>query len=635
MKFNVCMRDCYDTCSLISEMKDGKMRVRANPENKVTSNFLCPKGALLPKWLYSKERVKNPLNRKGKKPSLSFNPTSWDNAMSIIAKKIKDTIKGYGESSVLLYYYYGDRGFVNANFPHRLFNYINASIIEDTICDRSGEEALKDIYGTSQGMDPEDVENENLIVYWGINAAWTNIHGFYLAKRLGLDIWNVDVVKTKTAKMSNKFFMIKPETDVLFALGIAKIIVERNLYDEKFVETYTRGFEDFKEYLKSIDLNFVAEESGIDIEKIEDFAVNYARERGIVHIGYGFQRTINGGEAVRAISILPALIGKKRGFIYSNRILPRNYVRGISLRKKRGYRITHMELADYIEDEKIKFVFIYGTNPFSTLPNQRKLRDAVLSSDVFIVLHDIFLTDTALFSDIFLPSNTFFERVDIADSYYHRYISFNDKLTKISGKSNSDVARMLAKAMNLKEKMLYEKDEEIIRKTLNVLGISYKRLKERGVLKIPIDSYEPKTESGKIEMSSSRAKNRGLNAFPTYMPIKGRGLKLISATYLFTISSQYHNTYGYEDTNIYLNPEDALDREIKDGAKVRVFNEYGEITTNAKISHDIQRGIALMYKAFWPMKIGWNANFLTPNKMNEKYGKGTTLHSVWVEVERI
>jgi len=635
MTFNTCMRDCYDTCSLISEIKNGKIRVRANPENKITSNFLCPKGALLPKWLYSEERMKNPLIRSGKKPSMEFKATSWENAMQVIAKEMKSTIENYGANSVLLYYYYGDRGFVNANFPHRLFNYLNASIIEDTICDRSGEEALKDVYGTAQGLDPDELENEKLIVYWGINAAWTNMHGFYLAKREGLDIWSVDVIKTKTAKMSDEFFMLKPETDVLFALGIAKIIVERKLYDERFLRENTKGFEEFKEYLESIDLNFVKRESGVEMDKIEYFARNYARKKGIIHIGYGFQRTINGGEAVRALSILPALIGKYRGFIYSNRILPRDYVRGKFLRKEEGYRITHMELADYIEDGKIKFIFIYGTNPFATLPNQNKLRNAVLSNDIFIVLHDIFLTDTALFSDVFLPANTFFERVDVADSYYHRYISFNDKVVDIGGKGNSEVARMLARAMKLDERMLYEEDDEIIEKTLNALGISYKELKEKGVIKIPIESYLPETISGKIEISSSRAKSRGLNVFPKYTPINGMELKLISATYLFTISSQYHNTYGYEEPSIYLNPEDAKEREIGDEDKVRVYNEYGSLITKAKISKDVQKGIALMYKAFWPIKLGKNVNFLTPNKMNKKYGKGTALHSVWVEVERV
>ncbi len=632
---NVCMRDCYDTCALLTEIKNGKIRVRANSENKITFNFLCPKGALLPQWVHSKERLKTPLLRRGERPSKEFESISWKRATYLVVKKMRKTIQTYGPRAVLLYYYYGDRGFVNAHFPHRLFNYLNASIVEDTICDRSGEEALKDVYGTAQGMDPEELKKENLLIYWGINAVWTNMHGFFFAKRVGLEIWTVDIVRTATAKKSNKFFMLKPETDTLFALGVAKMIIEKGLYDKDFLREKTVGFEEFKEYLKGLEMDYISRETGVDDEEIEYFARNYAKKRGVIHIGYGFQRTSQGGEAVRAISILPALVGKERGFIYSNRILPREYVRGEFLRKYEGFNIAQWELADAIEDGRIKFIFIYGTNPLASLPNQRKLRDAILDAQPFIVVHDLFPTDTAIFSDVVLPASTFFERNDIADSYYHRYIAYNEKVIHISGKSNSEVARLIAREMGLENPFLYEEDEEIIKHVLEEIGISYEELKKKGVIKLPGIYKPPMTESGKIELYSSRAINRGLTPFPTYKKIEREGLKLISATYLFTISSQYHNTYGYEDPFIYLNPEDAVNRGIEDGNKVRVFNEYGEIYTTAKLSRDIQRGVALMYKAFWPSKLGWNVNFLTPSTGNEKYGKGTNLHTVWIEVERI
>ena len=637
MGYNVCMRDCFDTCSLITEMKNGHLVVKANPQNKITSNFLCPKGTLLPKWFHSPERLREPLERVDKKPTKNFKKIDWNHALSITARKIKETRRKYGDKSVLLYYYSGDKGFLNFNFPQRLFNYINASIVEDIICDKSGEEALKDVYGTAYGMDPEDAKNEKLIIYWGINSAWTNLHGIVYMKKLGLEIWDIDVVKSQTAKMSDKFYMIKPETDVLFALGVAKIIIEEDLYDHKFVEKYTFGFDEFASYLKDLKIDYVSKITGIGEREIYEFAREYAEKKGIIHIGYGVQKTKNGGEAVRAISILPALIGKKRGFFYSNRILPRDYVRGTFLRKKEGYHLGQIELAEYIEEGKIKFIFIYGSNPLATLPNQNRLRDAVLNSDVFIVLHDIFFTDTAFFSDIILPSNTFFERFDIADSYYHRYLSINEKITEFCGKSNVEVAKLLAKKLDLDEPALYEDEEELVKKVLSELNISFEELEKRKVLKVPVKSYEPETKSGKIEIYSQRAKNRGLFPFPVYIPLDNEGyeFKLITPTYLMTISSQYHNTYGYYDPFLYMNPSDALERKIKDGDKVRVFNKYGEIITSVKLSKDIQRGIVLLYKAFWPSLLGWNANYLTPEEKNEKYGKGTTLHSVWVNVEKI
>ncbi len=634
-KYNVCMRDCYDTCALVTEFDGTRIRVKPNEKNKITSNFLCPKGELLPKWVHSPERLKFPLRRIGERPSRDFEKISWNSAISTIARKMKEVQDNYGSQAILSYYYYGDRGIINAHFPHRLFNYLNASIVEDVICDRAGAEALKDVYGTSQGMDPEELQGEKLIIYWGINAAWTNMHGFYYAKKLDLDIWAVDVVKTKTAKMADIFYMLRPETDVLFALGVAKIMVEEELYNRKFINSNVEGFEPFARYLRSFKMEYIARKTGVEEIKIREFAENYAEKRGVIHIGYGFQKTRNGGEAVRAISILPAMVGKERGFIYSNRILPRSYVRGDALRKKRGLRITQLELADAIEEEKVKFIFIYGTNPLATLPNQKKLRDAILGSDVFIALHDIFLTDTALFSDVVLPSNTFFERFDIADSYYHRYVTINEKVMSMWGKSNVEVAKLLARELGLEEPTLYEDEESIARKILSDAGISYEELREKKVIKIPLESTEPKTESRKIEFYSTRAVKRGLNPFPEYRDAKGKGLKLITPSHIMLISSQYHNTYGYEDRFVYINPEDAEERGIKDGAMVRVFNGYGEIKTTARVSDDIQRGVALIYKAFWPSIIGWNANFLTPNSKNEKYGNSTALHTAWVEVERV
>ncbi len=598
--------------------------MRANPANPVTSTFLCPKGYHLPNWFSSEKRLKKPLVITGPKPSDSFRETSWKEAIEITAKKMREVMKSHGPKSILLYYYYGDRGFINANFPHRLFNYLNTSIVEDVICDRSGEEALKEVYGTAQGMDPEMLKNEKLIIYWGINAAWTNMHGFALAKRYGLETWAVDVLRSETVKRVNMGIIIKPESDVLLALGMAKIMVKEEMYDRKFVELHIMGFEKFRKYLEELSMEFISRHTGLPERDIFDLASQYWKKRGVIHIGYGFQRTLNGGDTVKTISLLPALAGKLRGFIYSNRILPREYVRGEFLRKEDGHKINQLELADSIEDGRVKFIFIYGTNPLATLPNQNKLRNAILSSDVFIVLHDIFLTDTAFFSDVVLPANTFFERFDIADSYYHRYIALNEKITDFAGKSNVEITKMLAQALEINEDFIYEDERSIAQKVLRDLGVEVdmEELKREKVMKIPLTDLSPKTASGKIEIKS----------FPTYIPPQGRGLKLISATYLYTISSQYHNTMRRDDTRIHLNPEDAAVRKIEEGAIVRVSNRYGEITTVAHINRDIPQGIALMYKAFWPSLSGWNVNFVAGDIKNERY-RGVAMHSTWVDVE--
>ncbi|GAB6101859.1 molybdopterin-dependent oxidoreductase [Thermococcus atlanticus] len=634
--FSVCMRDCYDTCSILSELNDGRLRVRGNPEHPITAGFLCPKGALLPKWFHAKDRLKNPLIREGERGSGEFRETDWEEAIDLVARRLKETIERHGSESVLVYQYAGDRGVVNYAFPLRLFHHLNTSLLDYGICDRAGQEALRDVYGTAIGMDPEELKNQRLIVYWGINAFWTNLHGFMLARRYGLEIWTVDVVRTETAKRSDRFFRIRPDTDVLFALGVAKVIIEEGLYDKDFVRENVYGFEEFKNYVKTLSLDYVSRETGLSVEEIETFASDFAEKKGIIHIGYGFQRSLAGGEAVRAIAVLPALVGHNFGFIYDMKTINKSYAEGAFLRTKPAKRIPQMKLAEYIERGKIKFLYIYNSNPLASLPNQSRLRKALVENDLFVVTHDIFLTDTALYSDVVLPANTFFERLDIADSYYHRYVALNEPVARLYGKSNSEVTRLLAKALGIKEPHLYESDEEVIRRVLERNGISWEELKAKGFVKVLEKPRKWKTPSGKIEFYSRRAVERGLTPFPRYRKPEGKyPLRLLTPTHRMTITSQYHNTYNMIDPSLYINSADATERGIKDGDAVEVFNDYGRIRTTARISDDLPQGVVLLYKAFWVKLLGWNANFLTADKTVEKYGNASAYHSTWVDVRRI
>ncbi|MFA4669006.1 molybdopterin-dependent oxidoreductase [Pyrococcus kukulkanii] len=629
------MRDCYDTCSIISNFKNGKLTVRGNPEHPITRGFLCPKGALLPKWFHSKERLRKPLILEGKKGSGEFREASWKEALNLIAENINETIRKYGSYSVLVYKYAGDRGVVSYYFPMRLFHYLNASTIDGAICDRAGQEALKDVYGTAVGIDPEKLKESRLIVYWGINAFWTNLHGFMLAKKYGLEIWTVDVIRTETTKKSDKFFQIRPDTDVLFALGVAKVIIEKRLYDKEFIKDNVYGFKEFKNYVKTLSFDYVAQETGLSVERIEEFAREFAEKKGVIHIGYGLQRSLAGGEAVRAIAILPALVGHKFGFIYDMKTIDKSYAQAKFLRTKPENQIPQMELAEAIEDGEVKFLYIYNSNPLASYPNQNRLRRAIKKSDVFIVTHDVFLTDTALYSDVVLPANTFFERLDIVDSYYHRYVLLNEPVAKGPGKSNSEVTRLIAKALGTKNRYLYESDEAVIKRVLADNGISWEELKKKGFVKIPEKPRKWNTPSGKIEFYSQRAVRRGLSPFPKYERYSGNyPLRLLSPTYRMTITSQYHNTHRMIDPSLYMNSKDAHERGIKDGDRVKVFNELGEVVTTVKLTEDVPQGVVLLYKAFWPSILGWNVNFLTTDKKVEKYGKGSAFHSTWVEVTR-
>ena len=256
--------------------------------------------------------------------------------------------------------------------------------------------------------------------------------------------------------------------------------------------------------------------------------------------------------------------------------------------------------------------------------------------DVFIVVHDIFLTDTALFADVVLPANTFFERLDIADSYYHRYVAVNEPVASLHGKSNREMTVMLAKALEIDNPYLYETEEEIIRKILQQNGLSWEELRNNGFLKISEKPREYPTPSGRIEFYSQRAVKRGLLPFPAYRPLKGDyPLQLLSPTYRMTITSQYHNTHGIIDPHLYINPKDAGERGINEGDTVEVYNRFGRIKTTIKLTEDVPGGVVLLYKAFWISKLGWNVNVLTTDETIENYGNASSYHSTWVNIRKV
>jgi anaerobic selenocysteine-containing dehydrogenase len=613
-------------------MKDERLVVRGNPDHPITRGFLCPKGNLLPSWFHSTKRLKKPLLRDSLEDK--FRSVGWDEAISKIAEKMKEVIEEYGSESILVYNYAGDRGIVNYAYPLRLFHYLNASVIEDGICSRAGKEALKDVYGTFIGLDPEELRNQKLIVYWGVNPFWTNLHGFRLAEKFGIERWVVDVLRTETAKRCERFIQIKPESDIFLALGIAKIIVENELYDADFIEKNVYGFEEFKKYVSNLDLDVLSRETGLGKEEMEKLSFEYAEKKGIIHIGYGLQRSLSGGEAVRAISILPALVGHSFGFIYSHSI-DKSYAEGVFLRSREVRKIPQMKLCEFIERGEIKLLYIYNSNPFASLPNQNRLRRAVREKEVFVILHDIFFTETALYSHVVLPSNTFFERLDIADSFYHRYIALNQPLAKLFGKSNSEVTRMIAERMGINDPHLKESDEEVIRKVLEMNGIDYEKLKERGFIKIPEKRRFYNTKSGKIEFYSNRAVERGLSPLPRPVKRERGSLKLLTPTWNLTITSQYRNIHGISDASLYLNPTEAKKRGVRENELVEVFNENGSIKAIVKLTEDVPEDVALIYKSF-PRNIrDRNVNFLTSDETNEVYGEASTYHSTWVELRKI
>jgi len=641
--FNTCSRDCYDTCSVVTRVRNGRLHsIEANGKQPFTQGFLCPKGQNLSQYVYSKQRVLYPLKRDGPKGKAKFKRISWEEALNEIAEEIGTRSAAYGTDSILQYDYAGTMGLIQRNFPSRFFNAIGASRATHTICSRAGDKALEIVWGSSLGMLPEEIEKCRLIVVWGMNPAWSSPHGFELLRRAqkrGAKIYVIDPIRTATAEIG-VHLQIKPTTDAAMALGCINHIIDNRLYPEEFIKRNTTGFDRLVEISRKFDLNEMAKVTGLKTREMEDFIADYVSLRpNCIMMGYGMQRQRNGGEMIRAICSLPALIGENRGFFYSTDLddFDMDYLEGASLTSRKKVYYNMVDLGRSLETGRIKMMFVYNSNPLATLPNQTLLRKGFSRADVFTVVHDLFMTDTADYADIVLPATSFFEHFDINSGYFHQYLSINEKAIEPLGeaKCNSDLFRALAATMKLTSNELHEDDEKVaktlISKSKSLEG-KFEDLKKKGFVRFKIPSRSVyATPTRKIEFFSAKAASEGLGGMPSHVEVLRKlPYQLISPVHKYLVRSQYHPLRTELTPIVYVNKKDAAEEEIEDGGTVKLTNELGEWDVAAEVSDAVPRGVILTYSVFWPkLSGGRNVNFLTSDLV-QKYGQNSAFHSTFV-----
>ncbi|MCI4434568.1 MAG: molybdopterin-dependent oxidoreductase [Thermoplasmata archaeon] len=612
MPFSACPKDCFDSCSIITENSNG-IRIRGNPSHPITSGFLCYKAKFFVDSAISDKRLRRPLLRDGKRGEGEFIETSLDRALDIVSEKIRETIKECGAECILPLEYAGNRALISYYFPRRFFNKIGSSFLNHSLCDEAGSMALRSILGTSVGMDPEKLKEMKMIVYWGINPAWTNVHGWRLAKLSKAKIYVIDPVRTESAKGADVHLDLRPGTDIPLVLSILNVLSRYGISSPELSSIVSR-----------YDPEYAGRITGLGAKKIEDFALDLLDKRPFaIHMGYGFQRNLYGGLSVKTIAYMMTLLGMERNFIYDAKHgIDYEYLGGISKNKR---LINQVNLGRELEKNDIRMIFVYNTNPLNSLPNQNLLRDVIQKKDIFIVVHDLFLTDTALFSDLIIPAASFFEFNDLVDSYYHDYINLNQKVMDPPGEaiSNHDLFVLLSKKMGFNEPYLLEDEWSIIDNIINMLKINKNDLLKKGFARIERVRNE-------IIINKSNLKKE-LENFT--IPSRDGYFRLISSTSIYGVGSQFNNLYSF-DTYAHINPHDAMEMGIDDGDSVRIMNEYGMIITNVKLDDSIGRGIVLIYRGSWPSIHGWNVNFLTTDSVQE-YSMGASMNSTFVKVEKV
>ncbi|CAH2714147.1 Dimethyl sulfoxide reductase DmsA [Neobacillus rhizosphaerae] len=667
---SVCPLDCPDQCGLLLHKKDGKLvKVEGDPQHPVTNGHICNKVRNMIERIYDEKRLQYPLKRIGPKGEGKFTRISWAEALSTITSRWKELIETDGSESILPYSFYGNMGRLSAEgMDRRFWNRLGASQLDRTICSSAGSVGYKYTMGGSLGIDPEDTIHSKLIIFWGINAASTNMHQVALAqkarKQNGAKIVVIDIHKNQTGRLADWFIPILPGTDSALALGLMHILFSENMVDQGFLEKYTVGHEALREHVLQYDPASVSKITGVSVDNIYKLARMYGEASpSFIRIGNGPQHHDNGGMFVKTVACLPALTGqwleKGGGCIKGNSayLAPNTeYLQRPDLLINKHTRVINMNLLGEVlltADPPVKSLYVYSSNPAVVAPSSSKVRKGLMREDLFTVVHDLFLTETAKYADIVLPATSSFENTDLYTSYWHHFAQIQQPVIEPYGeaKSNVDVFRQLANGMGFDDPLLQETEVSMIAAALDnpqnpyIEGINYEALVKEQYMKAKVKPMFPgklPTPSGKIELYSERMKEDGYPPLPTYIPLVNDGdhpYQFVPGPNHNFLNSTFSNNQRHieleQEPRLHMNRNDAMAQGIDDGEMVRVWNNRGECELKVSVGENVLPGVVVTQGLWADTKGGKQlVNSLTPERIADM-GGGATFFSGRVSVVKM
>jgi len=660
-----CPRDCYDGCGIVVEVRDrGPHRILGDPEHPVSRGKLCSKCAVAYNgvWQDRNARLLSPLQRIGPKGSGQFQKISWEAAITTIAQRTLLTITDHGANAVLHTHYSGTLGLINYLFPNRFFNALGASEVDpDTICNAAGHVAWNLLFGSSiEGFDPRTAKDAACILVWGANPSHSAPHAHETwLKESPAKVVVVDPVRTETARAADLHLQLRPGSDAALAFALLHCLKRDGKFDTRYIAEHTTGFDEITDDIARATPAWGEAHTGVPAASIEQAAKLYGAGPALLWCGQALQRQAQGGNIMRAVGLLPALTGNigmpGAGFYYLN-VTPLfagihlGWLSGADLIREGGKKVSHMALANRLAGDEFRTFFIWNTNPLASAPDQLRLRQAMQREDLFTVVVDPFMTDSARYADIVLPAATLLESNDLTFSYFHLHIGAQSKITEPLGESlpNPEIFRRLARAMNLSDPALFEEDDALLHQMMQQLnrGMDFSALQKCGFFalgdapKIAFHEQKFETPSGRIEIASSQAEAMGLPRTP--QPIADS--KPQAGSYrLLTPASKYRLNDSYANdphlarlsgsATLHINPDDASLEGIREGNAVVISNAVGSMTATAHIDDSVLPGTLLSYKGHWPLQEpdGRNVNFLHA-AIAADMGESTSVHSTIVQL---
>ncbi|OAT84829.1 molybdopterin-dependent oxidoreductase [Desulfotomaculum copahuensis] len=686
---NVCPRNCYDTCSILSYVQDGVLKkVTGNPEQTFTRGHLCAKGYTYTRRVYSPDRIKYPMRQTGGRGSGKWQRINWDEAMDVIARKILELKKRYGSTlPICLDKYSGNFEIMHYGIEGMMSSIGYTTRALGTPCWPAGIDAQTFDMGTLYSSDPEAMVNARYLILWGVNPAWTSIHSMhfvYEARKRGAKLVVIDPVISQTASKADLYVQINPSTDGALALGMARYILDHNLYDRDYLQNHVIGWEQFAAYLRDrVTTGWASYKTGVPQEVIETLAREYATAKpALIWIGYGMQRHTNGGQNVRAIDALAAItgnIGKTGGGANYGQLETWGFnYHAMGFKAPAGSKgvskpdgtvsdrfidinnFGHDVLA--AKDPPVKMLWIACRNPLSQDPEAGVVEKAFRSMELVVTV-DQFMNRSAQLSDIVLPATTQFEDWGVNASYWHYWVGINQQAIKPLFEAKSDVQIAMALSRRLNQlapgSCTYPVDgdmqdwlgKEFNAKTYQMLGIQDWRelLKGPRKARLPAASWSDgkfRTPSGKYELYSQEAQKFGHNPLPVYLDEEKAPEKypyrLLTPHWKLGLHSQFQNLDWMMSTNpepwLEIHPDLAAAKGIRDGDMVKVFNDLGWLIIKARVTATVPPGIMAAYEA-WYRDVDYNVNYTvkaTPADMGTKAtgNPGIAFHDNFIDITR-
>ncbi len=665
-----CPHDCPDTCALLTTVNHCvALRVQGNPAHRHTDGALCTKVSRYTERSYHPERILQPLKRVGPKGSGRFEPVGWDEALDDIATRLK-TIAARDPQAILPYSYAGTMGQVQSEgMAARFFHRLGASHLDRTICATAGGEGLTHTLGGKVGMKVEFFAEAQLILIWGSNSIASNLHFWRLAqqaKRNGARLVCIDPRRSETADKCHEHIALRPGTDAALALALMHELIVHDWLDHDYIEHHTLGWEGLRERALQWPPERAAEVCGIPVQQITDLARAYGTTKpAAIRLNYGMQRVRGGGNAVRAIACLPALVGAWRhragGLLLSasgHFPVDRAALHRPDLLAGRTPRTINMvTIGDDLLREtsaafgpKIEALIVYNSNPVAVAPESGQVVRGFEREDLFTVVLEHFQTDTADLADYILPATTQLEHWDIHTSYGHTDVLLNRPAIAPLGhaRSNTDIFRALAARLGFDEPCFQDSDETLCR-TVFGDAVDFDRLLEHGFATLPLPEAPfaqggfP-TASGRCEIFSARLAAQGLDGLPDHLPnheVAGSSalypLAMISPPARNFLNSSFVNVKSLRDIEgepvLEIHADDARARGIASGQMVRIFNDRGEYRCKAKVSPRARPGVVNGLGIWWRKlgPAGTNVNQVTSQQLTD-LGRGPVFYDCLVEV---